>query len=137
MKIDVCKKGIPEEGIPPLDDCKPKEALQVANQVVDYVVRQAEEGGVNLSIDYRRGRGYDLRMMLERAGQRLHYAYAKISSTDKEIYQGFEGCLDRIIDLIGTGRLLENAGVRKRAIAEYHQNSHRVEELTKRLFESI
>ena len=48
MKIDVCKKGIPEEGIPPPDDCKPKEALQVANQVVDYVMRQAEESGVNL-----------------------------------------------------------------------------------------
>lgn len=90
MGIDIYKKGIPEAGIPPLDETYDSQILAVAGRIIDYVRNQASERGLNIGKNYRWGRGYQLRRVLEETSRELHLAYSDIASTDKQVFQQFD-----------------------------------------------
>jgi hypothetical protein len=133
MRIDICNNGIPEEGIPPLNELGAYKAPEVAQRIIGYVSLQAEEHSLDIGRDYRGGKGYSLRMLLERAAQSLHFAYSSIASTDTQLFQQFDNSLDKIIELLQTGDLVETSKKRKKSIRKYHESSFLVEKAVKSL----
>jgi len=133
MKIDIRGKGIPEAGIPPLDRTDNSEIPAVARKVIDYIRNQAIEEGLDIGRDYKRGREYQLRMVLERTAQFLNFAYSDIASTDTRVFQQFDESLDEIIGLLQTGTLVENSKKRKESIRGYREKFLSVEETIKSL----
>ncbi len=138
MEIDIYGKGMPKTGIPPLDKTNASQIPAVARKIIDYVRNQASEEGLDIRRDYKRGRGYQLRMVLERTAQSLLNAYLGIGiSTNMQVFQQFDESLDKIIELLQSGTLAENSRKRKVGIKECHERSFLAEEAVKSLLEVL
>ncbi|MBR9705189.1 hypothetical protein GOV12_07285 [Candidatus Pacearchaeota archaeon] len=138
MVINLSEDGIPEIGILPLKDYSENEIPIVSKRIIDYVIEKAD--GLDLGRDHKKGRGQDLRMILHETGEALYFAYHEISgfsSSGEFEFVLFRDSLDKIVDLLGTGKLYERNLHRRAGIEETYRNSVSFNERMREAIESI